>query len=673
MDQNSLPVEDITEDTDDPNKQYNHLSENDNFSDISHMQKLLDSDNQEDSTKLSAIPNNLIDYMESPRTKLSKFIPDSPFKINGNLCDSKIFVRPVALTNGNKSFHVSLSVEDDGDSTEAIFSKSYDCSDDVINSLQQHAPITRSVSEDILQTPSAALQRRISVVASSKGKLMAVPRVHPGEKIVRSPSTVSQTPFGGPSRISSVEEMVPKRSRFTWEKKKIAFCLCIVDFTAYLSMSIIAPFFPREAAAKGMREAVSGFVFSIYALVIMLSSPIFGKIQPYIGAKFMFLSGIGFCGSCNVLFGLLDRVNGEVEFAVLCFIVRSFEALGASAFCTASCTILIDQFPDDIGTVFGFTETCIGIGMSIGPAIGGALYAVGGFGLPFFILGGFVVLIVPVCWYLLQNVQDPAVLLKPSVSYKKLLTMPHVIVVCLILAVASQAQGFIDPTLEPHMRQYDLDPSIIGLLFLLLSGAYGLSSPVVGWVSGKMENKYPIMIVGLSVITLSMLLMGPSDFLPFEGSVWLSIVALTLLGVSFATAYVPTFESLFIAALNGGLEDDINTYSVVSGLWNSVYSLGEVTGPSLGGILSDFFTFPEASSLMAFCTLAAFFVALIAWINPCMCFGPHSLIEDAEEKMASAQDSQEIIRVPSREQTPLQDGQVHSYGSLWEDKKNPEV
>ena len=45
-------------------------------------------------------------------------------------------------------------------------------------------------------------------------------------------------------------------------------------------------------------------------------------------------------------------MDGEVEFAVLCFVVRSFEALGAAAFSTASCTILIDQFPDDIGTVF---------------------------------------------------------------------------------------------------------------------------------------------------------------------------------------------------------------------------------------------------------------------------------------------------------------------------------
>lgn len=57
-----------------------------------------------------------------------------------------------------------------------------------------------------------------------------------------------------------------------------------------------------------------------------------------------------------MLCSLLDKVNGQVEFTVLCFVVRSFEALGAAAFSTASCTILIDQFPDDIGTVFVSTS-----------------------------------------------------------------------------------------------------------------------------------------------------------------------------------------------------------------------------------------------------------------------------------------------------------------------------
>lgn len=46
--------------------------------------------------------------------------------------------------------------------------------------------------------------------------------------------------------------------------------------------------------------------------------------------------------------------------------------------------------------------------------------------------------------------------------------MPHVIIVCVILAVASQAQGFIDPTLEPHMRKvmFILDYVVINSFIL---------------------------------------------------------------------------------------------------------------------------------------------------------------------------------------------------------------
>lgn len=54
--------------------------------------------------------------------------------------------------------------------------------------------------------------------------------------------------------------------------------LALVDFMSFCSMSIMAPFFPREAAEKGVSETLSGFVFSFYALIMFLTSPIFGKI-----------------------------------------------------------------------------------------------------------------------------------------------------------------------------------------------------------------------------------------------------------------------------------------------------------------------------------------------------------------------------------------------------------
>lgn len=61
---------------------------------------------------------------------------------------------------------------------------------------------------------------------------------------------------------------------------------------------------------------------------------------------------------------------------IFCFFVRGLEALGASAYSTASYVYVVACFPDNIGTVLGLLETFVGLGMSMGPAIGGFLYSV---------------------------------------------------------------------------------------------------------------------------------------------------------------------------------------------------------------------------------------------------------------------------------------------------------
>ncbi|XP_067145121.1 MFS-type transporter SLC18B1-like [Centruroides vittatus] len=394
-------------------------------------------------------------------------------------------------------------------------------------------------------------------------------------------------------------------TKFTGLQKLIILCLCLVNFTSFLSMSIIAPFFPKEAEMKGMRESVSGIIFSVYALVLMVMSPIFGKLLPHVGSSFMFLSGVFVAGVCNILFGFLDKLTDLTLFTVFCFIVRIFEAVGAAAFTTASCTYVFSMFPDDIGTVFGIIETSIGIGMSLGPAIGGSLYALGGYGLPFFILGSVVVINIPISWLLLRNISSMPNDETSSTTYLQLLSIPKVWIVCVILMTAAQTQGFLDPTLEPHMRQYNFGPGLVGLVFLLMSAAYGVFSPLTGWVTGKMNNKYPVMIVGLGIMLVSLLVLGPAPFLPFKGSVPLCLAAVTALGISFAFAFIPSFECILLAAFEKGLGDNLVTYSKVSGLWNSVYSLGEVIGPALGGILMDFFGFPQSAVILsAFCAVA---------------------------------------------------------------------
>lgn len=78
--------------------------------------------------------------------------------------------------------------------------------------------------------------------------------------------------------VQPVKKKVGCRHTFTLRQKVALVMLATVDFMSFCSMSIMAPFYPKEAAAKGMTELTAGFVFGFYALVVMLSSPVFGKV-----------------------------------------------------------------------------------------------------------------------------------------------------------------------------------------------------------------------------------------------------------------------------------------------------------------------------------------------------------------------------------------------------------
>lgn len=249
-------------------------------------------------------------------------------------------------------------------------------------------------------------------------------------------------------------------------------------------MAVLAPFFPHEASKKGMTESVSGGVFSVYALVIMISSPLFGKLIPVTGPKILLVVGVFVSGSSNILFGFLDRLDGTASFTAACFIVRSLEGFGAAAFSTASYTYIMHSFPDDVSAAFGLTETFIGIGETIGPAVGSGLYSLGGYGLPFYVLGALVLLTVPLCYFKMQKIDPyraPApktatngsthdtyrqtsnektklitkssktvkieanaqVVVRHKSSYKNLLKIPEVIIVCIVVVIVSQSQGML--------------------------------------------------------------------------------------------------------------------------------------------------------------------------------------------------------------------------------------
>jgi MFS family permease len=127
--------------------------------------------------------------------------------------------------------------------------------------------------------------------------------------------------------------------------------------------------------------------------------------------------------------------------------------------------------------------------------------------------------------------------------------IPQVLVVGSVVVIVSQTISFLDPTVEPHFREMNISPEYVSIVFLLLSAAYTITSPIVGWFSGLVDNKFPIMALGLLLSGCGLLLLGPSFLIPLNPSLLISIASMALIGVAYSIAFIPTFEAILDIAL----------------------------------------------------------------------------------------------------------------------------
>ncbi|XP_050426525.1 MFS-type transporter SLC18B1-like [Adelges cooleyi] len=390
---------------------------------------------------------------------------------------------------------------------------------------------------------------------------------------------------------------------FTIKQYMALASLALVDFLGFCSMSVMAPTFPKEAEKKDMTLAEAGFVFSFFALIMFLLSPAMGSLMPIFGTKCLFISGVFISGVCNTLFGLLPMVEDNFQFKVLCFLVRGLEAIGASAFSTSSFVYVIQLFPDNVSSVLGILETFVGLGMSVGPAIGGLLSSVGGYAMPFFVVGFLMIATVPLHIYLMPPIKDGTKASQAvgsrSKGIVKLLIIPSAFVVGAIITVTSNFWASLDPTLEPHLREMGLSTDEVGLVFLFCSILYGVSSPCWGYLADKYNNHWSMMAAGLLASAVGLFILAPFTWLGVtEDVLWLNLVGLGILGVSASLTMMPAFNFILSSAIDNGFQESVSTFGTVAGFWSSAYSLGDMTGPSLGGVLLQHFGFSVCMTTM---------------------------------------------------------------------------
>lgn len=85
--------------------------------------------------------------------------------------------------------------------------------------------------------------------------------------------------------------------------------ICMVNLFANSAYSSIAPFYPSEAKAKGVNESVIGFIFSSYAVAMLVFSPLYKRMLDKFGSKRVLIIGLVAEGSAMTVFGLFDYIQ----------------------------------------------------------------------------------------------------------------------------------------------------------------------------------------------------------------------------------------------------------------------------------------------------------------------------------------------------------------------------
>lgn len=112
---------------------------------------------------------------------------------------------------------------------------------------------------------------------------------------------------------------------------------------------------------------------------MFIFAPLYGTLLNKLGRKTTLILGCASLGISMFCFGLFVYVNNPAVYGILCFVARFFEGFGNGCMISAANAIISFNYPDNMSSLIGLTQTFTGLGMLAGPILGSLLFFIGGF------------------------------------------------------------------------------------------------------------------------------------------------------------------------------------------------------------------------------------------------------------------------------------------------------
>ena len=420
-------------------------------------------------------------------------------------------------------------------------------------------------------------------------------------------------------------EQTPPAS-FTTTQKQLLAGLALANILNGSLVAVMIPFFPVEAAARGVPQTTISALFSCFAVGQMLLSPVVGRLAPVVGVTRLYNIGISVAGLSTLVFGSLYHIGDTDLFVAACFLTRLVESAGMAAVTTCGYTIAGSQFPGRVNTAVAWLGSSLTAGLALTPVFWGGLYAVGGFGTPFYTLGVIMVAVAAFNFWLMPAVEEDTSRRQPHFTRTLLvfLSSSDNLICMATVFMFSTDFSTVDASIAPYADAVlGITPAMIGLYLFVSTSLYVVANFFWGWLAERSRLPFALMAPCLLLSSLGLLVLAPSPLLGLAPSRWLLGVGLSVEEVFFGGAFTPCYKVMLDASVARGLDDSLTTQSFVSSMLQTMYTMGVAIGPVSGGALIDTYGFPVMTTVLAFVTM---FVSVLVTIKA---FVKHGCCKDA--------------------------------------------
>ena len=119
----------------------------------------------------------------------------------------------------------------------------------------------------------------------------------------------------------------------------------------------------------------------------IFSSLFFARYGKHVGQDLLYKVGQSVLCICEIAFGFVAYAENTHVFLRLSYLIPFVQGIADGASWGALLSVLLTLFPTAASKISAGTELFVGLGMALGPSFATWLYNIGGFVLPFTLVG----------------------------------------------------------------------------------------------------------------------------------------------------------------------------------------------------------------------------------------------------------------------------------------------